>query len=213
MRRNYIDLANVPITAGDILIILDDDNPEISLTIKVRNVEDKPEFSHRLVTGLVVAMSEKIDGVDVGKEIPLEISRHVPTRGILIKSVDADTTLSYIEKQETIISAIIDFLNQRVAQHYRATYNEIITFLTTAGYLDAQKPYEVNKRYLTQLCRQHEIYIRLSGKFLTYTGRPFTLGNPNEIVRQDPVQKRVKWGKLMQGLRLVFEALGYKIDD
>lgn len=213
MKRNYVDISNVIIGRGDVLIILDDDHPEIAITLRVNTVEDNPDYDHRILNCLIVAVSEPTEGLVVGHTLNFDLPRTTPTRGVHIKNVDLDVNLSYLEKQESIIAAMIEFLNTRVGQNFRATYKDVLTFLESGGYIDPSKSYEVNRRYLTNLFKQNDKYFNVTGKYVQYTGRPFTSNRVHEIDKSETSIKRVKWGKLTQGLRLIFEALGYRIDD
>ena len=213
MKRTYTDISGAVITRGDVLIILDDDNPEIAITLRVNVVEDNPDWDHRILNCLIVAVSEPTQGLVVGNTLNFDMPKATPTRGVHIKNVDLDVSLSYMEKQESIIASMIEFLNTRVGQNFRATYKDVVTFLESGGYIDPSKPYEANRRYLTNLFKQNDKYFNITGKYVQYTGRPFLSNSVHEIQKPESAIKRVKWGKFTQGLRLIFEALGYRIDD
>lgn len=212
-KREYTDISQTPIAKGDVVIVLDDDNPEIAYTLRISRVETDTERAVRRLTATVISVSETIEGVSPGQVIPVEISMSTPTRGIVMKNVDLSKDLTFIEQRESIVSALIEYLNTKPDQNYRSTYDTLIAFLQSGGYYDQTIPYDQCKKRLTQLLRDYDKYFRISGKYISYTGRPFASAQDVEIVRHDPRQKRVKFGKMMQGIRLILESLGYSIDD
>jgi hypothetical protein len=213
MKRTYTDISGAIIGKGDVIIVLDDENPEIAITLRVNTVEDDPDWDHRVLNCLIVSVSEPLPGVVVGNTLNFDMSKTTPTRGVHIKNVDLDVSLTYAEKQESIIAAIIEFLNTRLGQNYRATYRDVLTFLESGGYIDSSKSYEVNRKYLTNLFKQNDKYFNVTGKYVQYTGRPFVSNTLHPVGNQEAVTKRVRWGKFVQGARLIFESLGYRIDD
>lgn len=211
--RQYIDISNAPIGETDTLVIFDPDNAEISYTLSVKSVKEIDHPPSREIICLVVETSDIGGKVNVGDTVPITIERSTPTKGQIIKAIDNDTSLTPRERNGQILANLISFLNDRVEANYQATYKETISFLQNGGYFDPTHSYEVCKKRLTALQREFPDYIRVGGRYVTYTGKSFAIDSYQEKIIADPRQKRVQWGKFMQGLKLCFEALGYKIDN
>ena len=210
--RHYVDISNAPIEPGDTIIVFDNDNAEVAYTLQIRSVKEIDEPPSREFVTLVTGTSDVEGKVRMGDIVPLTIDRYTPTKGQIIKAIDNDDVLTPRERNGQIVGNLIAFLNDRVDKNYQATYQETITFLQASGYFDPMHSYEVCKKRLNALQREFPDYIRVSGKYVSYTGKPFAIDSYEEKIVADPRQKRVQWGKFMQGLKLCFEALGYKID-
>ena len=215
----YEDISTTNNKVGDEIISVDEN---VGQKYMFRILAIKQESDTERVFQVEILSSTDKD-VNVGDTFVLAIPKHEPFMGV-VQSVPTgalysdSTTYSDVDFELFVLSSLKDFLDSRVYNNYKASHKIVLEYmLTTNVFVNRDK--DKADKYLRNLYKKYNEWIRSSGGYV-FSLRPSEKINgladrQNRINNSSnqpfhPEQVTIDLKKLYTGIRLVFEAFGFK---